>query len=207
VRPGKTEEVRGEIPEQQSPTVLVSEEAWVNGRQKNGSGRAEQSMHGMGAGNEVTVAERIFLGRRCSRSQGRALTEKCNCSQQRFKRRTARLRSDRYSLCRAQSEVTEKAAAGLKKWVGTLRERPREVCGFERGWASRGRAANCTNLPISALTTHGPLLLHAIRPAARIVRSGRQPRAAVAAVSPGCGAGAALAAVCIAAWPCRDEAD
>jgi hypothetical protein len=40
--------------------------------QKNGSGRAEKSMHGMGAGNEVTVAERIFLGRRCSRSQGRA---------------------------------------------------------------------------------------------------------------------------------------
>jgi hypothetical protein len=40
--------------------------------QKNGSGWAEQRMHGMGAGNEVTVAERIFLGRKCSRSQGRA---------------------------------------------------------------------------------------------------------------------------------------
>jgi hypothetical protein len=67
------------------------------------------------------------------------------------------------------------------------------VGGFERGWDSSNvtlavaEQRTGTNLPISALTTHGPQVLHAIScpracgrlPAARIVLTGPpQPRAA-----------------------------
>jgi hypothetical protein len=59
-----------------------------------------------------TVAERIFLGAEMLEKSGSCrLPKNATARNEKFLDTHARLRSDRFSLCRAQSEVTEKGSS------------------------------------------------------------------------------------------------
>jgi hypothetical protein len=83
------------------------------------------------------------------------LTEKCSCWQ--LEHTHTRLRSGRYSLCRAQSEVTKgsraEAVGGRQLGRGRGKLWVRKGMGFLEYDANHGRALN--HLPISALQPTG----------------------------------------------------